>query len=359
MKARKARGFTLVELLVVIAIIGTLVSLLLPAVQAAREAGRRATCLNNQKNLGLAVLGYEAAKNSFPGLVSSVGEGDWRASWVVTVFPYMEENQLWEDWSETTGEPQVVSKDLLVCPSEAPEEEAAISYAVNAGRIDDSAAAGAEHNDAVAANGVFHNHYDPVAPTLTSPNEYENPNDIPRTRVSVNFLGTRDGASSTLMLSENVLLTTWDAVTGLSRPGAPGLPTAPPARTFPTMTGYANAETEKQYVGICWYDTSLRGTPSSIAAYESMKPMHLINGDSSLSLAVPPVSPIGDGSGIDINYARPSSKHPGGVIATFCDGRSSLLNEEINSVVYRQLMTPDSITSRNDPTKYILDDADY
>src|SRR5205823_12682404 len=72
MKRYKRRAFTLVELLVVIAIIGTLVALLLPAVQHARESSRRSSCSNNIRNIALATLQYEARLRRMPGLFDPI-----------------------------------------------------------------------------------------------------------------------------------------------------------------------------------------------------------------------------------------------------------------------------------------------
>src|SRR3954465_12615559 len=76
----RPRGFTLVELLVVIAIIGILVALLLPAIQAAREAARRVQCTNKLKQIGLAFLNYESAKKQLPlaytpNFTGNIGKG--------------------------------------------------------------------------------------------------------------------------------------------------------------------------------------------------------------------------------------------------------------------------------------------
>lgn len=86
-------GFTLVELLVVIAIIGVLVALLLPAVQAAREAARRTACQNNLRQIALACLNYESALKTFPaGAINHPERTLNGVSWHVLILPYIEES---------------------------------------------------------------------------------------------------------------------------------------------------------------------------------------------------------------------------------------------------------------------------
>jgi prepilin-type N-terminal cleavage/methylation domain-containing protein/prepilin-type processing-associated H-X9-DG protein len=89
---RRSTAFTLVELLVVIAIIGVLVALLLPAIQAAREAARRSECTNHLKQIGLAVQNFESARGKIP---PSYLTGRGHATWLVLIMPYLEESTLY------------------------------------------------------------------------------------------------------------------------------------------------------------------------------------------------------------------------------------------------------------------------
>ncbi|MCH2113575.1 MAG: DUF1559 domain-containing protein [Pirellulales bacterium] len=99
-KRRDLCGFSLVELLVVVAIVGTLASLLLPAVQAARETARRTTCQNNLRQVGLALCFYHNANGSLPvGCIDkrhSRNPTGRQLSWSAAVLPYLEQVSLWE-----------------------------------------------------------------------------------------------------------------------------------------------------------------------------------------------------------------------------------------------------------------------
>ncbi len=142
----KTAGFTLVELLVVIAIIGVLISLLLPAVQAAREAARRIQCTNNLKQVALATLSYESAYGSLPRSgrlavdeLTFVGDGTkvfyaaanhqagTQTSWAVDLLPYVEQQNLYDAFDltknafEQTSEAQAAFVSGYLCPSDEAE----------------------------------------------------------------------------------------------------------------------------------------------------------------------------------------------------------------------------------------------
>jgi len=101
----RKKGFTLVELLVVIAIIGVMVGLLLPAVQAAREAARRTQCTNNLKNIGLATHNFHDTRDALPSLVNhSAGP-----TFFFHILPYMEQNPLYELYNGGATDPTAAS----------------------------------------------------------------------------------------------------------------------------------------------------------------------------------------------------------------------------------------------------------
>ena len=338
---RQPRAFTLVELLVVISIIGVLMSLLLPAVQAARETARRAQCANNQKNLSLAVLQYDGSHKKFPGYVNSVGIDDKRASWLVMIFPYVEQTALWDAYQKVGVLPPAPTLDIGICPSNPATGAivAPMAYAANVGMLNNTVSEPESDADQNPANGCFFNHYDYAhdGSILTdSATVLNNPKIIRKTISSMDYVGTFDGASNTVMLTENSQLKTWFLFPWRSAKQASqgeGRPTDSPTR--------------KRDVGVCWY-------------FNNNALLHTINRNKDVgNMENPQTNP----SSQPLDYARPASYHPGGVNAAFCDGHVDFLSEGIDFWVYRQLITTNNkqATKTGNPQvdNYILDAADY
>lgn len=224
-RLRSSHGFTLVELLVVIAIIAVLMGLLLPAVQMAREASRRAACSNNMRQLGLAVINYESARQKLP--VNQVGHGAPKAgggfgagyySWLVPLLPYVEQTNVYDRLNRTinngdgnthrvsTTHPNAAavstSIGLFLCPSDTPGSNlnmgtanpAGSSYAANAGWPPYSTGINGERKTPGNFNGTI-----PWIDPATPRSWHGTPN--------VGWKDFLDGASNTALISERLIQT--------------------------------------------------------------------------------------------------------------------------------------------------------
>ncbi len=206
------RGFTLVELLVVIAIIGILVALLLPAIQAAREAARRTQCTNNLHQLALAALNYESARKSFPfGRRKGTNpDGTTISQWghIPLILPYIEAAQSYDliDFNDPSTDadknPVKLQKlDFLVCPSDSEDRMNNDTCSdsgkwLNAGRTNYAGNGGSDTGQS----------YTVTATAGGSAVDYrEKNNGIFLTNVAVSLRQVTDGASHTALYSERIL----------------------------------------------------------------------------------------------------------------------------------------------------------
>ena len=297
LRMNTARGFTLVELLVVIAIIGILMGLLLPAVQNAREAGRRTTCFNNLYQMAFAATRHSDTNGFIPGWRNAASTSGQFYGWPVLLLPFLERRDL--STALTAVAPSVSAKtsylNIYLCPTSPPESQADawLSYAGNAGY-------GSKLE--VTASGIDGKGNGVMVDTSLTGNQSN--------RIDVDYVSNGDGASNTLVLTEKC----GTRVTKL--PKWSNQISVPPANPI-----------------------SLTDVSATSSTYSSI-PVFLFAGSATTNAWTPPSGVVGSSNTTDDRF--PSSNHPGGVGVAFCDGHVLFLKSSVDITTYVQMMTSSS-----------------
>jgi prepilin-type N-terminal cleavage/methylation domain-containing protein len=342
-------GFTLIELLVVISIIAVLISLVTPAVQSARRAARKLQCLNNVRNVGLAVQNF-ASQNG--GKLPYLDDG--KHGWPVKLLGLLDRPDLARNVQGDTPAVRYFDATLnqlwlqvFTCPDDINhwQQPMGLSYVANAGYIDSSVWGGDEFLPlSPMANPSVHNLFSidwdadgAYSPPAGSPNPDRDDAKIasasgvfwraargsePSTpQMSLDFIGLGDGTGQTLLLTENLQAGTW--------------------------AGDSSTQKTDRWVSMIGFGVPIAtasGRPSSSQP------------DGKLGIASAPLAlqagyglsdASGDNGAINSNLSgaigknpRPSSNHTGSVNVIFCDGRGGSLSETIDQTVYTRLLTP-------------------
>jgi prepilin-type N-terminal cleavage/methylation domain-containing protein len=331
--ARRA-GFTLIELLVVISIIAVLMSLILPAIHAAREAARRTECLNKTHNLSLAIFNSSTARG---GGLPYLDEGGY--NWPVSLLAYLDRNDI-AGAPDPTIYYNTIYLSVLACPNDINNylKPSGLSYALNAGYGNFPVGGGAAtevNQNTTPCGPEFHGSNDLgwVSGNMFCGSPGTNSADVEMSRdtgvfwrntndgfrMTIDRISLRDGVSQTLMFTENFNARNWGAGTGGS-------------------TIYPSLGTSKTFTSVLDCGVVINAVPTFMGTgdvtFASLGSLKIV------STAASPASRINGNKGLNPG-ASPfaSTTHPGIVVVAFCDGRSTTLNENMSFAVYASLIS--------------------
>jgi prepilin-type N-terminal cleavage/methylation domain-containing protein len=285
----KRSAFTLVELLVVAAVIALLAAILITAVNAARETARRTQCIARQRDLAIAMIAYSKEYNGLPGCLNQLGSTPLH-SWAVAVFPLIGETKRYEVLMK---EPSTVNADemrrataslpSLLCPSDRKDGIAPLNYIVNCGPVAETDITG----DVASIFTLFKDRRS----SLTSINKKVKIEEIP------------NGASNTILLSENVDAGAW----------------------YANGTDYAPDELE--------LDLSVTSIPTYTRSRNAVRDLGFIWSPRADAQYAPNSSASGP---------RPSSKHPATVVMAYADGSAKAISDDIDIREYLRAVCVDT-----------------